>query len=272
MKYLYAKGLKGGLGNQLFMIFNTIARSLANDGDYYFFQHLAYKHNINKVPNNLVFKNIAIKIIDKVGNNKKLNKLIENKDYEIVKIKGYMQTSLDYDRFDRIVDLIGFRDYQINIKNKYNSLFNPKFKYISMHFRYGDYDCHSNLTKEKPHQILFLNYYINCINNILKNEDKNKLKFLIFFEYNDQRIFDMIDKLKNMFDINYEIIDIEIMPDESLTIQSLCNYNIIANSTFSLWSALLNNNIDRKVFCPNKGKNIHRNIYNHYKFNKISID
>ena len=270
MKKLYTRRLKGGLGNQLFMVFNTISKSLENNGDYLIFPNKVYKQNrTNKkrAEPKCIFNNIAYKINNKLASKQtKINK----EDYEIVFLSGYTQF-LNYNRFDAIVDIIGFRDYQINVKNKYNSMFNSKFKYISIHFRYGDYVCHNKNAKKYPHEVLKESYYINCLDEILRNEDKAKLKFLIFFEEHDPNVIEIINNLKNMFNINYEIIDPEISPDETLAIQSICNYNVIANSTFSLWGALLNNNIEKKVFCPKGGKNTHPAIYKHYKFNMISI-
>ena len=263
MKTIYQKKLCGGLGNQLFMIFHTISLALDSGYDFHFMPNQVFIANDTRAKRGdvtLIFENIARNFKDKVS------KTLANKNnYEVLKVKGTYNQTLKYERFEEIVNMSGFRDYQLSIKNKYESKFNPNFKYVSIHFRYSDYrnvNCHYLIKKK---------YYISCLDLLQKSEDITKLKFFIFFERYEPEVMEIISQLKETFDINYEIIDPKISPDETLTLQSLCNYNIIANSTFSLWSALLNNNVDKKVFCPNHCKNTHNSIYNHYKFKKVSI-
>ena len=58
--------------------------------------------------------------------------------------------------------------------------------------------------------------------------------------------------MKNNYNINYKIIDKSYSTGEQLMLQSLCDHNIIANITFSLWGAYLNRNINKLTFYPRK--------------------
>ena len=107
-------------------------------------------------------------------------------------------------------------------------------KMVSIHIRRGDYiqlsDNHLNLDKT--------DYYENAISIFDGRE------FMIFS--------DDIEWCKNKFrGENFHFSDIKTDYLEMYAM-SLCEHNIIANSTFSWWGAYLNNNINKIVVAPKK--------------------
>lgn len=108
---------------------------------------------------------------------------------------------------------------------------------ISVHVRRGDY-------VGETLDILDTSYYTKIIKELQKN---NPNSIFYFFtndsEYVEQEYSWLKEKeiIKNNIGIN-SFRDMQLM--------SSCKHNIIANSTFSIWAALLNSNQDRKVYYP----------------------
>lgn len=128
------------------------------------------------------------------------------------------------------------------LKFKYE--FNPSFKYVSMHVRQGDYV--SNSIYSRIYNVINIDYYIKAINILLANSTE-KLKLIIF---SDGLKPEFVLKLKEVpIEIEYskDIFDDELF---DFWLMSKCNYNIVANSTFSWWAAYLNQNEGKKVICP----------------------
>lgn len=151
-------------------------------------------------------------------------------------IHGYFQCEKYWEHIDDIIRKeFSFKEKfkleaekQIkNIKIKYNEL-------ISIHVRRGDYVGNQN-----RHPLQSLEYYQSALNYFTDKE----YAYVIFSdditwckEYfgEDERIYYIED--------NIDFIDMCMM--------SLCDHNIIANSTFSWWGAWLNNNPNKIVIAP----------------------
>jgi hypothetical protein len=123
------------------------------------------------------------------------------------------------------------------IKNKYPKIFDSNS--ISIHIRRGDY-----LNFYDIHPVISLDYVKKCLG--LFSDISN------IFVFSDDK-----EWVKNNFNFcDYTLISLNYDYEE-LWAMSLCSNNIMSNSSFSWWSAYLNNNINKKCICPDKwfGKN-----------------
>jgi hypothetical protein len=114
----------------------------------------------------------------------------------------------------------------------------PKLDYktISIHIRVGDY-----IGLQDYHPICTPEYYHKAIQHFL---DENYY-FLIFS--------DNIEYSKNIFGESENILYINGNTAEvDMCMMTMCDHNIIANSSFSWWSAWLNTNVNKKVVAPKK--------------------
>jgi hypothetical protein len=118
-----------------------------------------------------------------------------------------------------------------------------------MHFRLGDY-----INIQHCHPVMTINYYSNCLKYL--NDlgiDLREYKILYFCEnnLNDLRhIAEIIQTLK----LKYPYLEFKrqsgLEDYEEMLLMSLCEHNIIANSSFSWWAAFFNDNRDKVVCYP----------------------
>ena len=245
--------LQGGLGNQLFQIFTTIAYSLKHK--------IAFKLPSNKndltspygeiYKRPLYFDNFLKNLQPFLTSNFQHQVLHREKGHfytelpyckENILLFGYFQSYKYFDNYKKdILKLIGFENYR---KNNLHSLNNNT---ISIHFRIGDY-IHATNT----HPILKNEYYKNALNYILsKNENKN-FTVVYYCENRDiEKVNINIKILKRAFPSLTFVKSEDNMEDWGEMISmSCCTHNIIANSTFSWWSGYLNENKDKIVCYP----------------------
>lgn len=160
-----------------------------------------------------------------------LLKLNPSKNYDIHSGFGTYQ---DWKKYEAVIlDLYQFKDEIVRKGDEiYHSLHGSK-PTVSVHFRKGDYLILSSLN-------LTLDYYKKALGVF----EKEKYKFVVFS--------DDIESCKNtgIFD-GYDVFYMEShSAGVDMYVMSLCNNNIIANSSFSFWGAMLNKNKDKKVVCP----------------------
>lgn len=112
---------------------------------------------------------------------------------------------------------------------------------ISLHVRRGDYA--SNEKVNAIHGLLPKQYYETSVAMLTRNLDSPHL-----FLFSDD-----IDWVKKSFQFKQPVTFIESQRDiDDMQLMSLCQCNIIANSSFSWWAAWLNANPGKRVIAPKK--------------------
>lgn len=122
----------------------------------------------------------------------------------------------------------------------------------SVHWRMGDY-----INLQDFHPVMPVEYYIKAIKNICQKFPENKKVFL-WFSDNINDVIEIINKSELKEFAKNENVEFKYIfnnPDYvDLFLQSFCHNQIIGNSTFSWWSAWLNNNKNKVILCPDKTK------------------
>jgi len=227
--------LQGGLGNYMFQIATTYSLSKDYGFDITFStKNYLKKHNsINYYKNN-VFRKLKFDLsftqeflyTEPEFSYKKIS-IRDN-----TKLNGYFQSE-KYFLHNRnlIIDLFSATDNDLSyINNKYKDILNKKT--CSIHVRRGDY-----LNLQNHHPICAIDYYKSAI-NIIGNDHT----FLVFSD-------DIGWCKKNFKGNNFVFIENE-KDYIDIYLMSLCDNNIIANSTFSWWGAWLNKNKNKKIIIP----------------------
>jgi hypothetical protein len=242
--------IMGGLGNQIFQIFNVIAYSLKYNKTF------ILPRNMNKWDKRKPYWDTFLINLKKYTTADSINfPLLKEKtfQYNIIpnfnndfKFHGYFQSFKYFEQhFGEICELIDIKNIKLSIAKKYNYYFNNET--ISLHFRLGDYKQLQHI-----HPLMPIQYYINSIQYIINKTNKDNYDILYFCQRQDNDLVNIsIKVLKNKFkNINFIKVDDEIEDWKQMLIMSLCNYNIIANSTFSWWGAYFNSNREKIVCYP----------------------
>ena len=271
--------LKGGLGNQLFQIFTTIATALSNNEQFFFIysEILAIgrvrptywntllqslkQYTINNPPYGTKiytyreqhFHYTPIpKLIDSIPTASTIN------NNEILMLDGYFQTPKYFIEKENIIKSLMKIDEQLDeiivelpgwVKNA-----------CSIHFRLNDY-----LQKQEYHTILPVSYYINAINQLLLREP-TIIHIYVFNEEIDKEIVDnkYLSILKKHFPLlQFHRVSYSMSDWRQLLAMAVCKHNIIANSTFSWWGGYLCKTDEKMVFYPKEkwfGPFLHNNI------------
>ncbi len=242
--------LKGGLGNQLFMIYSLMGISKKNNYEYlidkqYNDKRKTYWNNIlSHIPN---CENINSKIygettiINENRYSQYMDIEIDKNEVPNILLNGYFQSFYYFENIrDEVFESILKQSSEIT--NKVDKIYNElKLKYknkqlVFIHRRKTDY-------KDKIHggyfQVLPMSYYEEA----LKQFDENECAFIIFSDEQSEALNEFEFLKYKEFIIEEDFIELLLM--------SKMDAAIIANSTFSAWGAyLMDYHRCKTIVCP----------------------
>jgi hypothetical protein len=246
--------LCGGLGNQLFMIFNTIRYAREHNKLFWFKYTTSFPNNTTRYPYwDTLFTHLRPFVKDQPYEQDtvyiKEGHLFSTPNPVV--LQGYFQRPHYFrEYYDTIYSLIGFDEKKQGVLKKIGP---ADLNATSLHFRLGDYKKY-----QQCHPILGYDYYKKSIERIVN--DTQCTHFLYFYEEEDcDYVEATIQRLKDEFKATQQL-DLTFTSSkpfglddwEEMLLMSMCKHHIIANSTFSWWGAYLNANGSKKVIYPEK--------------------
>jgi len=275
----------GGLGNQLFQVFTIMALSIKTKRSFIFpnkklggdkrqdiywdtlFKELkkdTFDFSISKL-NLPMYKETTFHYNDEMQR----HPLVTNPQNGIV-LFGYFHSYKYFEKeTSQIIKYMKLQEKKQNMKKLLNLVCGNK-RSISLHFRLGDY---KSLTHN--YTTLDVDYYANSILYILNTQallsptlshtpvtlseskvflDTISTEYIVVYFCEDDDIEEVeakIDKLRKRFtSMVFHRAPNNIEDWQSMLLMSCCSDNIIANSTFSWWSAYLNTNPNKIVCYP----------------------
>lgn len=254
--------LCGGLGNQLFQIFTTIAYAMKYSKSFFFLNN----YQLNGCTIRYTYWNTFLSTLHPfLKNDEQLSEIMVLKENDFTYkelpdnlecnvdtiLLGYFQSPKYFNNFkDVICKLLKIDFKKMIVKNKVKISFDNIYT-ISLHFRFGDYKNYPNI-----YPLLDKTYYKSALDIVVEElsiMNIQKQILVVYFCENDSLLEseNIINSLKTSFPkIRFQRADPILEDWEQMLLMSLCQHNIIANSTFSWWGAYLNSNVGKIVCYP----------------------
>ena len=248
----------GGLGNQLFQIFATMAYAIEHHQPFVFPYSETLKTGIERPTYwhslfNHLLPYTATNTIDLVTflqwrepgfhYTKILDPITQN-----VVLHGYYQSPKYFEAYQsQIYQRMDLASKQQAIRAEFATYLDAPYV-ISMHFRLGDYKH-----KQQYHPVLAKEYYQRALNHIVSHIRPSPVRVLFFCEAEDNAyVQSVVDFLQaNLGDnVQFMKVDDTIEDWKQMMLMSCCDSQIIANSTFSWWGAYFCDNPDKIVCYP----------------------
>ena len=254
--------LMGGLGNQLFQIFTTIAYSMRSKQKFIFLDQESLGGGGSTLRYtfwNSLLSNLKPFLIKSLPQNFPIirEQGFQYKDLPIEQLQnqdfmlyGYFQSYKYFEYYYTTIHrLLGISKKKEAIFSKY--MLSDERAYlsntISIHFRLGDYKKVSDY-----HPIMSKDYYLRALQFICNQNNTINYNVLYFCEEEDiDSVTITINFLKDNFpNMIFKRCENTFEDWEQMLLMSCCTHNIIANSSFSWWGAYFNSNKDKIVCYP----------------------
>ena len=264
--------MNGGLGNQLFQVFAALAAAIRNGDTCYFLHTMRDASGKRCTYWNSLFH--ALKPMTVIATQANLMRFMQLPTHQepsfkytplpnqtgttTLKLKGYFQSDKYFaDVRDDVYEKLQLMEQQRHIRAMFaeSTWFSCEAVTVAMHFRIGDYKH-----IQDAHPILTLDYYRRALKHVIqhapiKHDAQEKINVLIFNQACDNAVI-----LEHMHQLSADPAfanrcRFHKVPDmfddwKQLLLMSVCDNNIIANSTFSWWGAYLNQSSDKIVCYP----------------------
>lgn len=236
--------IKGGLGNQLFQLVTAYVYGLDHNK---LLQVVKKQQSPSVFNSRTTYWDTVFKHIETLNKRFPINHRYTQPGFAYTQIPkmdgnvaldGYFQSYKFFDhRRDDVVGLLHFDEEECQrLINRYRG----DKELVSVHFRRGDYK-----KLQHYHNVLTLDYYKKAFSNF------DGVDYLVFCEEEDKPVIE--SELKGNFpNTQFQFSLNDVADYTQLYMMSLCDHNIIANSSFSWWGAYLNNNPNKKVIAPSK--------------------
>lgn len=262
--YMITVLINGGLGNQLFQVFAALATAIRSGNTCSFLYTILDATGKRATYWNTLLHNLkSMTVLSTQANVQRLMQLPAYQETGFhytkiprktaMKLVGYFQSDKYFaDVRDKIYEKLQLLEQQHHIRAMFaeSSWFSAGTITVAMHFRIGDY-----MYIQEAHPILVLEYYKQALKHVIRHTPGHKLNVLIFSEARDIAIImEHMVQLKAdpafVSQCQFNMVPDTIEDWKQLLLMSVCDHNIIANSTFSWWGAYLNQNTDKIVCYP----------------------
>lgn len=256
--------VQGGLGNQLFMIFASIAYGIEHNVkvvfEYYYqvadrhtywetlldgFKMFTTANESNGLTNGDISNFQIYQEPDFIYN--KIPYFGETNTYMI----GYFQSYKYFEEYrEQLYSIMKLTEKKEGVFEKYAKYIDNDKTMVSIHFRMGDYK-----RKRYYHPIMNYEYFEGSLDYIMANRSDTKpVRVLYFCEQEDNEYVGSKIALMNCKypDIEFMKVDDSIEDYDQLLIMSVCHHNVMSNSSFSWWGSYLNDYESKIVCFPSK--------------------